>query len=1010
MSQLTRHARRAFVLLITLMFVMGVVQEGTLAQGIGQSTPQAGIASPALSLLNALIAANRNRFMVYENSDSGFNKSFPSGFFANTVSVLSKLHLDTACVFDQTSANGCATDVTKIDRLHGTVVRITFDSLFFGEFLGLNWEEPENYGVKLTGVGYDLRGATRVCFDAISLTPSLKVRFGLNPFLTGFMSIPNQWTPICLDLASLGIGQGDLADMHFLFTVVTNDANAPAGGTILLDNIRFEPVPYSQATALSFPLANGVFGVIPVPTTQPGRVAIPPDQVVPNLTTIYESAMAVLVLLAHGTAADLSSARQIADAFVYGLSNDNQGLPIPAAADGSRGLHNGSSSGDTQLQNDQGPGAGKKGQIRLAGFSVTSNLCGPSHYCLVLDGATGGNNAFAMLALEAAYQQFGDIRYLNAARSIGNWIYGTMLDTTGTGFGGYYLGYPDEGQAKVLITGKSIENNADIFRADTTLGDIMSSRGQNAEAQEWYRRAKIAGDFVMALFDSVTGRFYAGTVPSGVSSSPGISPDGPRRGADVINTFDFLDAQTFTTLPLAASPLYRNAIDWRRPVQWMLDHFGQSVNSGGQQFQGFNLVAVSTSGPRGIAWEFTGQAVVTMRFVDALYGEQRFEAQAQQYLNQIRQSQQFSPFTDGLGLVAATIDIGDTLPPYQQCLSTPFQCIASRVGLAATTWGIAADLNVNPFGGPSATPGYTGSIDSASCSGINGWAADKNRLNTSIVVSLWDGSTQIASATANGSRGDVGAVLGDNGLHGFSIPIPAGYFNGVAHTLQVRYGPLNSQLPGSPVTLTCGNSGGANYTGYIDSASCIGINGWAADKNRLNTSIVVSLWDGSTQIASASANGSRGDVGAVLGDNGLHGFSIPIPAGYANGVAHTLQVRYETSNSQLPASPVTLTCGNSGGANYTGYIDSASCSGINGWAADKNRLNTSILVSLWDGSTQIASATASGSVATSAPCLPTMVSTASPFPFPPVMRVASRIPSKYATKLPALHCPVRLQL
>lgn|GEM_PF-3395241 len=40
---------------------------------------------------------------------------------------------------------------------------------------------------------------------------------------------------------------------------------------------------------------------------------------------------------------------------------------------------------------------------------------------------------------------------------------------------------------------------------------------------------------------------------------------------------------------------------------------------------------------------------------------------------------------------------GGLLPPIEQCLGTPFQCIPERVGLAATTWAILAELDVNPF-------------------------------------------------------------------------------------------------------------------------------------------------------------------------------------------------------------------------------------------------------------------------------------------------------------------------
>ncbi len=268
-------------------------------------------------------------------------------------------------------------------------------------------------------------------------------------------------------------------------------------------------------------------------------------------------------------------------------------------------------------------------------------------------------------------------------------------------------------------------------------------------------------------------------------------------------------------------------------------------------------------------------------------------------------------------------------------------------------------------GGSTSTPVYSGYVDSASCNGITGWAADRNRLNQSINVSLWDGNTQITSMLANAARGDVGAVLGDNGLHGYSIPIPSGYANGVPHTLQVRYETSGTQLSSSPVTINCGNpsSTAAVYAGWVDSASCSGITGWAADRNRLNQAINVTLWDGNTQISSMVANAFRGDVGAFLHDNGLHGYTFPIPVSYANGVSHALQVRYEGSSTQLPLSPVTINCGasSSSNANYTGWVDVASCSAISGWAADRSRLNQPISVDLVEGSNILVTVLANGS-------------------------------------------------
>src|ERR1700682_4908768 len=66
-----------------------------------------------------------------------------------------------------------------------------------------------------------------------------------------------------------------------------------------------------------------------------------------------------------------------------------------------------------------------------------------------------------------------------------------------------------------------------------------------------------------------------------------------------------------------------------------------------------------------------------------------FQQEVTDYLMQIQGAQLRTRLEDRehLGIVASTIDCGDTLPPYQQCLKTPFQCIGERVGLAASLWG-----------------------------------------------------------------------------------------------------------------------------------------------------------------------------------------------------------------------------------------------------------------------------------------------------------------------------------
>jgi uncharacterized protein (TIGR03437 family) len=705
---------------------------------LAQIPPQGPISGPALAWIDSQVQADRLAFYVYKDADSGFNHGFPSGWFPNNSTDLSKLHIDTACVYDSTSPNGCATDTTKLDSTRGTVLRVTFDPLGpagSGLFVGFQFEEPQGYIVNYepttntypcTGVyntpncpprGYNLKGATQVCFDVLAIAPtsqSFQVLFGVNnkAYMQNgaqqFLSFTNQWAHQCLDLSAFGLAQSDLQSVHYLFMVEANDVNAPAGGTILLDNIQFLPLPASQMSAVSFPQANQVFGVVHASDALPERVPIPIDQVVANVTTVYESSLATLALLAGGFPSD---AQLVANAFVAAVGSDNQGDALPVAQDGSTGLHSGMFSGDLLLYNDQTPG-GLQGQVRLPGFSLAlmadgtySNLCGPSHFCLVEDGATGGNNAFAMLALVEAYRQFNDPRYLNAARTIGHWIHGVLLDQRTGSFGGYYAGiggYADV-PVRMLQTGKSIENNADIFKAFSALADIVEEQGLVDEAAMWNMWAKIAGDFVIQMYDPATGHFFAGTAPYGISPSPGIQPEDPTQMPETRNIFPFLDAQTFVTLAMADSALYRNSIDWRAPMQWMLDNFAVSVTTspavpgGSQTFQGLNLVETPTAGPNGVAYEFTGQAVVALRFVDRLYNETRFEAQAQNLLQQIQHAQKSAPFGNGQGLVAAVMDQGDALPPYQQCVTTPFQCIAERVGLAATEWATFAELNLNPF-------------------------------------------------------------------------------------------------------------------------------------------------------------------------------------------------------------------------------------------------------------------------------------------------------------------------
>ena len=207
-------------------------------------------------------------------------------------------------------------------------------------------------------------------------------------------------------------------------------------------------------------------------------------------------------------------------------------------------------------------------------------------------------------------------------------------------------------------------------------------------------------------------------------------------------------------------------------------------------------------------------------------------------------------------------------------------------------------------------PYFEGTVDAADCS-IRGWAADRRRLNTPITVTvIWPTFTGVIRDTvlANGQRPDVGAYLGDNGLHGFSIPVPDYLRDGFPHDVQLRFETSIIELNGSPARVNC-SALVPFYAGWVDIADCNSIIGWAADRNRLNTPITVRIFDDTTLISTLTANQLRSDVGAYLEDNGIHGFGIATPDRFKDGLPHTLRVKFESTATEVGGSPRTIRCG-----------------------------------------------------------------------------------------------------
>jgi hypothetical protein len=94
----------------------------------------------------------------------------------------------------------------------------------------------------------------------------------------------------------------------------------------------------------------------------------------------------------------------------------------------------------------------------------------------------------------------------------------------------------------------------------------------------------------------------------------------------------------------------------------------------------------------------------------------------------------------------------------------------------------------------------------------------------------------------------------------------------------------------------------SQIVGYVERKDCTGIEGWAANKSQLNTSVTVDTY-GTGVFTSVVATGSRPDVGAYLKDNGLHGFRIPLPP-----VSGLVKVIVASGNVTLSGGNVVLDC------------------------------------------------------------------------------------------------------
>jgi len=223
--------------------------------------------------------------------------------------------------------------------------------------------------------------------------------------------------------------------------------------------------------------------------------------------------------------------------------------------------------------------------------------------------------------------------------------------------------------------------------------------------------------------------------------------------------------------------------------------------------------------------------------------------------------------------------------------------------LSVQVQGTGFTLGSSPKTISSCTVAYDGAITSADCDQVTGWVWDSNHPTTPIDVDIYvDGvfrvreSADIYDATLN---------KGDN-RHRFRMPTPAAARDGQAHQITVR--PAGATQPlgsAASASVTCN---GPSYQGFLDYADCNVIDGWIVDWGKLNTPVSVDIYSGSTFITRVVADNYRQDIANITGDNGRHGFLVPVPDSLRDGVSHQLSAVVTGSSYALSVLPGSITC------------------------------------------------------------------------------------------------------
>jgi hypothetical protein len=465
-------------------------------------------------------------------------------------------------------ASGAEMDPRSMDHPRGnTTIRATFEAN------GLNWggwyfmngvqrgaaTSPISTWGDSAGAGVDLRGATRLLFYARGAVGGEQVRFyalgvGRNgatgapiaPYpdsspevTTGWVTLTTAWKQYAIDLRGR-----DLRYVLNGFAWVTEAVrNGGQGITFFIDDIRYErPRPTEPRFAVSYATL---------------RPVTPFDRDQRNAAFTYDNAAVLLALLAVG---DTARAHLVADALLRTQYRDSY------YEDGR--VRNAYRGGNIAIP----PGWDVNGHVGAIPMPGWYEPAFGWHEDKFHASTHTGNVAWAMLALLAYYEASGRTvqPYLTAAMRMGNFVERCCRDTRGAG--GYTGGYDGKEPSQTRLTYKATEHNIDLYPAFTRLHRLTGNA-------VWQQRAAHARTFVLAMWDSVDGKFWTGTGDDGVTLNRAVIP---------------LDVQAWAVLALRDDrPRFDRALDYAERALRVGDGFDFNQDRDGVWYEGTAQMAAA---------------------------------------------------------------------------------------------------------------------------------------------------------------------------------------------------------------------------------------------------------------------------------------------------------------------------------------------------------------------------------------------------------------------------------